>query len=357
MANSLPLFIQDIERFNNTEGTIRIYERGSPGYETLVHHRFENGISEVTPFVLEPGSVSDLRVLMEIFAETKFPFAVKSGGHISIPKIYPPEGYLISMKRFTQIAYDKDKKTLDVGAGLTWREVYDYLATVASDHEVGVVGGDPLVGVSGWLLGGGYSLLTNKYGLGVDNIVGFQVFLPGARTVCNANREENPDLFKALKGGGHNFGIVTQFTLQTHIHAQRRDPVFSFEFPETESSHVKDAMVKFIQNETREVVALAVFRHDVKDNELKSYIGVTCWYYGDLLLDPFSEFRNIATLGGGRDLVQFFFSVVLVPIGPNRCLFPMSTKPSHSDTYRFLWRRYKGLTEIPTLCPSMLHMK
>ena len=124
---------------------------------------------------------------------------VKSGGHISIPKIYPPLGFLIPLTKFNQIAYDNDKKTLDVGAGVTWSKVYSYLATLTSDRELGAVGGDPRVGVSGWLLGGGYSLLTNKYGLGMDNVVEFQVLLPGARAVCNVSRIENPDLFKALK--------------------------------------------------------------------------------------------------------------------------------------------------------------
>ena len=110
------------------------------------------------------------------------------------------------MKQFNQIAYNKDTKTLDVGAGLTWDDVYKFLDT-PDYSKLGVVGGDPLVGVSGWLLGGGYSLLTNKHGLGMDNIVGFQVLtpnvttqlevLPSDTTVYNVNNEKN--LFKALK--------------------------------------------------------------------------------------------------------------------------------------------------------------
>jgi FAD/FMN-containing dehydrogenase len=102
------------------------------------------------------------------------------------------------MKQFNQIAYNKDTKTLDVGAGLTWSDIYKFLDT-PEYHKLGVVGGDPLVGVSGWLLGGGYSLLTNKHGLGMDNVVGFQVLLPSDTTICNVNPGENPDLFKALK--------------------------------------------------------------------------------------------------------------------------------------------------------------
>lgn len=103
------------------------------------------------------------------------------------------------MVQFKNIEYNREKKTLDVGSGVTWREVYNYFEKATSGQGLGVVGGDPAVGVSGWLLGGGYSLLTNKYGLGIDNIVGFQVHVPGAKNVRNANCQENPDLFKALK--------------------------------------------------------------------------------------------------------------------------------------------------------------
>ena len=108
------------------------------------------------------------------------------------------------MQRFNYIDYDKENETLDIGAGLIWKDVYEYLERFASDDSdraPGVVGGDPLVGVSGWLLGGGYSLLTNRFGLGIDNVVGFRVLLPGAKAVCNVSgdSEENPEIFKALK--------------------------------------------------------------------------------------------------------------------------------------------------------------
>jgi len=141
----------------------------------------------------------------------------------------------------------------------------------------------------------------------MDNVVGFQVLPPSATTqlrvlpsdttgVCNANPGENPDLFKALKGGGHNFGIVTRFTLQTYMGAARREPIFSKQFDENMSSYIKAALVMFIRSGAPpEAVALAAFRHDFKNSKLKSYIGVACWHYGDL------------NIQGGRDLVQFFF--------------------------------------------------
>lgn len=299
--------IKDGEVLVTSGNVIRVYLRGTPEYEVAIVHRFLNGISEVTRYVVEPSNEMDLRGLMELLAEKKIPFGLKNGGHISVPKIYPPnEGVLIYMKQFNHIKYDKEKKTLDVGAGVIWKDVYEYLepfASDASDHAPGVVGGDPLVGVSGWLLGGGYSLQTNKFGLGIDNVIGFQVLLPGAQAVCNVSREENPEIFKALKGGGHNFGIITQFTLQVHDHAKRTAPVISTEFPESESSIVKDFLVRFIQHETRPeaVVVVAAFRHDLKDGKLESFIPLSAW-------NTDSSLYQIPRVSENRDLAQFFFS-------------------------------------------------
>ena len=112
------------------------------------------------------------------------------------------------MKQFNQITYNPETQTLDVGAGVIWDQIYKFLDT-PEYHGVGVVGGSPQVGVSGWLLGGGYSVLTNKHGLGMDSVVGFRVItprattqlqvLPSDTTVCNVIPGENSDLFKALK--------------------------------------------------------------------------------------------------------------------------------------------------------------
>jgi len=104
------------------------------------------------------------------------------------------------MKRFNYINYNKGENVLDVGAGVIWKDVYDYLSLFGSEPDLGVVGGDPLVGVSGWLLGGGYSLLTNRFGLGIDNVIAFQVILP-SKGICNIHHdsEEDREIFRALK--------------------------------------------------------------------------------------------------------------------------------------------------------------
>ncbi|KAG6815985.1 hypothetical protein H0H87_009624 [Tephrocybe sp. NHM501043] len=108
------------------------------------------------------------------------------------------------MKQFSEVAYNSESQTVVIGAGLAWDEVYAALAP----YRVNVVGGRVQgVGVAGFLLGGGYSWLTNQRGLGVDNIVAYELVKPTGEVVI-VSKSAHPDLFFGLKG------IVTRFVLK-----------------------------------------------------------------------------------------------------------------------------------------------
>lgn len=67
----------------------------------------------------------------------------------------------------------------------------------------------------GLLLGGGYSWVTDQYGLAIDNTIAYDLVLPNG-TYIDVTESSQPDLFFALKGGLNNFGIVTAVTVKAH---------------------------------------------------------------------------------------------------------------------------------------------
>ncbi|KAG8796923.1 hypothetical protein FRC17_007910, partial [Serendipita sp. 399] len=94
-------------------------------------------------------------------------------------------------------------------AGTVFGQAYDF----AEAHNITFVGGTDrtVAAAGGWVQGGGHSLLSNAFGLGVDRVLQFRVVVPSSGEYLTANACENPDLFYALRGGGGGtFGVVME---------------------------------------------------------------------------------------------------------------------------------------------------
>lgn len=139
-------------------------------------------------------------------------FAVRGGGHSPVDGASSiVGGVLIDLSLFKQVVLAEDKKSTVIGAGCRWIDVY---STLEKDGVAVVGGRNSAVGVAGLTLGGGLSFFSPQHGFVCNNIVEYEVVLADG-SVVTASKQNNTDLWRALKGGGNNFGIVTRFTART----------------------------------------------------------------------------------------------------------------------------------------------
>ncbi|KAF2110068.1 hypothetical protein BDV96DRAFT_651221 [Lophiotrema nucula] len=167
--------------------------------------------------ILYPNTAEEVAAIVKILNQNNDTFVVKSGGHN--PNKYFASingGPLLSTRDLNEVTFDASSMTVRVGPGNQWDEVQEAL----KDSGVTVVGGRiGEVGVGGYVLGGGLSFLSAKYGWAANNIVEFEVVLANG-TIVAASNTTHTDLFKALKGGGNNYGIVTAYTMIAHPQGQ-----------------------------------------------------------------------------------------------------------------------------------------
>ncbi|KIJ32518.1 hypothetical protein M422DRAFT_184408 [Sphaerobolus stellatus SS14] len=168
---------------------------------------------------VEPSTPGDVAVIFGTIQKTRTTWAVKGGGHAFNSGFSSTDGVMISLAQFKEIDYSPTSSTVTVGAGNIWDDVYAKLAPLG----VTVVGSRvPGVGMQKNILtylGGGYSWITQKYGLSIDNIVSYEPVTPNAQ-ILTVTAQSHPDIFFGLRGGGNNFGIVTGFVLKAHPQGQ-----------------------------------------------------------------------------------------------------------------------------------------
>ena len=188
-----------------------VVEPGDPSYDEA--RRVWNGMIDRRPAaVFRAVSVADVRTVIALARENGLPLAVRGGGH-GLPGFGTcDDGLVLDLGRIADVTVDPETRTARVGGGATW-------ATVdAATHPFGLATPGGLVsttGVGGLTLGGGMGWLARAYGLSCDNVLSAQLVVASGDIVV-ASPSENSDLLWAIRGGGGNFGVVTEFEFALH---------------------------------------------------------------------------------------------------------------------------------------------
>ena len=184
---------------------------GDPGYDQ--GRRVWNGLIDRHPAVIvQPAGPRDVATALATARESGLEVAVCGGGHNVGGAAVGDDGLTIDLSALSRVTVDPGARTARVGGGARWKEV-DAATQV---HGLATPGGTVSdTGVGGLTLGGGFGWLTNQHGLACDNLLSAEVVLPSG-DIVRASGTENTDLFWALRGGGGNFGVVTEFEFRLH---------------------------------------------------------------------------------------------------------------------------------------------
>ncbi|MGO8947719.1 MAG: FAD-binding oxidoreductase [Ktedonobacterales bacterium] len=172
-----------------------------------------NGMIDRYPaLIARCADVADVIAAVNFGHERDLLVSIRGGGHNAGGLGVCDDGLVIDLSLIRYVHVDPATRTVRVGGGSTWGDVDHATHAFSLAVPSGIIS---TTGVGGLTLGGGLGHLTRKYGLAIDNLIAADVVLADGRYVT-ANEQNNADLFWALRGGGGNFGVVTEFVFKAN---------------------------------------------------------------------------------------------------------------------------------------------
>ena len=172
-----------------------------------------NGMIDRMPAVIvRCRNESDVAQAVKHAREHKLTVSIRGGGHNIAGHAVSEGGMMIDLSLMKEVRVDAAERRAYVQPGATLHDV----DRAAQAHGLAVpVGINSTTGIAGLALGGGFGWLTRKYGLTSDNLVSARIVTADGRSL-HVSATSHADLFWALRGGGGNFGVVTQFEFALH---------------------------------------------------------------------------------------------------------------------------------------------
>ena len=216
------------------------------GYDEA--RRVYNAMIDKQPgLIARCADADDVAKTVDLAREHELLLAVRGGGHNGAGLGTCEDGVVIDLSLLKRVEVDPEAKTVRVGGGCVWGEV----DRVTNEHGLATPSGIiSTTGVGGLTLGGGLGHLTRKCGLAIDNLLEAEIVLANGERV-RASADENADLYWAIRGGGGNFGVVTEFTFRLHeVDTVIAGPTF---WPLEAGAEVLSGYREFLPNAPREL--------------------------------------------------------------------------------------------------------
>jgi len=187
-----------------------LLQRGEGGYEEA--RAIWNGMVSRSPHLIARcASVDDVQNAVRAASQTGILTAIRCGGH-SLAGFSTCDGLVIDLSRMRDVIVDPGRRRARFAGGCLLGSIDTATQKVGLVFPSGVVSH---TGASGLILGGGTGWLTRRFGLSCDNVEGLTLVTADG-SLAHCNEGENVDLFWALRGGGGNFGVVTEFEVRLH---------------------------------------------------------------------------------------------------------------------------------------------
>jgi hypothetical protein len=189
----------------------RLIQPGDADYDTA--RALYNGMIDKRPrFIARCVDVADIVLAVNFARDQGLLLAIRGGGHNGPGLGSCNDGLVIDLSTMKSVHVDQKTKTVRVDPGCTSGDVDHATHAFGLAVPSGIVAS---TGIAGLTLGGGTGYLTRKYGLTIDNLLEADVVLADG-SIVTANKDQHPDLFWAIRGGGGNFGVVASFLFQAH---------------------------------------------------------------------------------------------------------------------------------------------
>lgn len=191
--------------------TGELLKPGEDGYDDA-RTVFNDIIDRHPRLIAQCLDTDDVVAAVTYARETNTPLSVKAGGHNTAGMAIVDDGLVIDLSRMNDVTVDPTTRKAYVGGGALVKD----LDAATQAHGLAVTtGGSPEVGIGGLTLGGGIGWLMRNCGLTCDNLTAAKVVTADGEVV-RASESEHPNLLWGLRGGGGNFGVVTEFEFQLH---------------------------------------------------------------------------------------------------------------------------------------------